>query len=144
MFRNFAMHQRVRWAGVGNLPRKSRDSPPVHSLMPLLTTMYTLLLVSPHFLSYTLMHASHLSKLYGLFKLESLQSRSVLSGYPSPRPASPCTGRSGSGIPAEGLWWLYRPTSVNVYSTWYVIVDMCMCKHAHLYRSASAAGWLTL
>jgi len=36
----------------------------------------------------------------------------------------------------------YRPTSVNVYTVCYH-GHMCMCKHAHLYRSASAAGWLT-
>ena len=56
---------------------------------------------------------------------------------PSPGPASPCV-QAHQGQ-AECV---YRPTSVNFYTVRYH-GHMCMCKPAHLYRSASAPGWLT-
>ena len=55
-------------------------------------------------------------------------------------PSQPlCADPSGPG--RVGIC-AYRPTLVNVYTVCYH-GHMRMCKHAHLYRSASAPGWLT-
>jgi len=58
---------------------------------------------------------------------------------PSPGPASPYV----QALQGQAEYaCAYRPTSVNVYTVCYHGY-MCMCnKHAHLYRSAYAAGWL--
>jgi len=53
----------------------------------------------------------------------------------TPCPANPCVQA------LQGC--AYRSTSVNVYTVC-CYGHMCMCKHAHLYCSASAAGWLTV
>ena len=62
-----------------------------------------------------------------------------LHWHPSPHPASQCTGPSGPGIPAEGLWWVGMRLVAYFGKRLHVCYHghMCMCKHAHLYRSAS-------
>jgi len=70
-------------------------------------------------------------------RTRTVQSVATCLHSPSARPASPCVQdlqrQAEQGCP-------YWPTSVNVYTVRYG--HICMCKHA-IYRSASAAGWLT-